>query len=202
MPRGNCGPPRLWAVCSCSGKPDLRNHYGACLDVELGSSRGSCLEFFLLAFENKAHHNHSPNRRHQDGSGWREEPPPPKGMAQMSGTALDGVGYIIGQDGCFSFTPATGEWAELPSFPGGDLTAPHVAAHNGKVWAAMDNSSDATAFFSPEAQEWTAGPTAPTANGWGGAASVGGKLLLVSGAHKDELHGRVIFDDRCFVLRE
>jgi hypothetical protein len=123
-------------------------------------------------------------------------------MAQMSGTTLDGIGYIIGQDGCFSFAPATGEWKELPSFPGGDLTAPHVAAHKGKVWAATDHTSDATAFFSPETQEWTVGPTAPTANGWGGAASVGGKLLLVSGAHSDDLHGRVIFDDRCFVLRE
>ena len=128
-------------------------------------------------------------------------------MAQMSGTTLDGIGYIIGQDGCFSFAPASGEWKELPSFPGGDLTAPHVAAHKGrdgrdKVWVATDHTSDATALFSPETQEWTVGPTAPTANGWGGAASVGGKLLLVSGAHSDDLHGRVIFDDRCFVLRE
>ncbi len=143
-----------------------------------------------------------PVRLNQVGSPWRKEPSPPKGMAQMSGTTLDGVCYIVGQDGCFSFTPATGDWAELPSFPGGDLTAPHVAAHKGKVWVAMDNSSDATAFFSPETQEWTVGPTAPTANGWGGAASIDGKLLLVSGAHMDDLHGRVIFDDRCFVLRE
>ena len=202
MPRGDCGPPRLRAVCFGPGKPDLRNHHGSCVDVELGSGRGSCFAFLLACFEPKLTTIIPPNRRHQDGSGWREEPSPPKGMAQMSGTALNGVGYIIGQDGCFSFTPATGEWAELPSFPGGDLTAPHVAAHNGKVWVAMDNSSDATAFFSPETQEWTAGPTAPTANGWGGAASIGDKLLLVSGAHKDELHGRVIFDDRCFILRE
>jgi hypothetical protein len=112
------------------------------------------------------------------------------------------VGYIICQDGCFSFDPRSGVWSELPSVPGGDLTAPHVAAHNGYIWAAMDHTSNRTARFSPETQQWTLGPDAPTANGWGGAASIGGQLLIVSGAHSDDLQGRVIFDDRCFLLRE
>ena len=41
------------------------------------------------------------------------------------------------------------------------------------------------------------------ASGWGGACSMAnGELLLVAGAHMSELQGRVIFDDRCFVLRE
>ena len=39
-----------------------------------------------------------------------------------------------------------------------------------------------------------------SANGWGGACSVGGQLLIVAGAHMSELQGRVIFDDRCYVL--
>lgn len=134
--------------------------------------------------------------------GWRPEPSPPKAMNQMSGAVLDGVGYIICQDGCFSFDPRSGVWSELPSVPGGDLTAPHVAAHNGYIWAAMDHTSNRTARFSPETQQWTLGPDAPTANGWGGAASIGGQLLIVSGAHSDDLQGRVIFDDRCFLLRE
>ena len=133
---------------------------------------------------------------------WREEPSPPKGMAQMSGAVSEGVGYIIGQDGCFSYDPASGQWTELPSVPGGDLTAPHVAAHKGQIWACMDHTTRATAVFSPATKQWTVGPEAPTANGWGGAASIDGQLLVVSGAHSDELQGRVIFDDRCFILRE
>ena len=133
---------------------------------------------------------------------WREEPSPPKGMAQMSGAVLDGVGYIVGQDGCFSYDPSSGQWAELPSVPGGDLTAPHVAAHKGQIWACMDHTSNTTAVYSPETKQWAVGPEAPTANGWGGAASIDGELLIVSGAHSDELQGRVIFDDRCFILRE
>jgi hypothetical protein len=84
------------------------------------------------------------------------------------------------------------------------LTAPHVCAHEGQLWVISSPSSRheggcACYCYDPATQAWGAGPEAPVNTGWGGAASVGGAVLLVSGAYRSDELGATIFDDRCFL---
>ena len=126
------------------------------------------------------------------------------------------------------FDPATGAWehsatsgaegATLPAHPS-PPNAALVAAHGGKVWVMAGNppaqvgpanhSSDDTGIapspvwtYTPGADAWEPGPDFPTHQSWGAAASFGGKLYAISGAHGTGASTGIIFDPRMFVLEE
>ena len=84
------------------------------------------------------------------------------------------------------------------------LTAPHVCEHEGALWvvsspASREEGGCACYCYSPEENSWSAGPEAPVNTGWGGAASMGGRVLLVSGAYRSDELGATVFDDRCWM---
>eukprot|EP01045_Picozoa_sp_COSAG04_P019032 COSAG04_NODE_1810_length_5515_cov_6.783419_1_plen_258_part_00 len=126
------------------------------------------------------------------------------------------------------FDPATGSWehsatsgaegATLPAHPS-PPNAALVAAHGGKVWVMAGNppaqvgpanhSTDDTGIapspvwtYTPGADAWEPGPDFPTHQSWGAAASFGGKLYAISGAHGTGASTGIIFDPRMFVLEE
>ena len=135
-------------------------------------------------------------------SAWRPEPSPPLQLDNPAGAAVGDVLYAVGAAGVCAFDTQAGSWSVLPPMPS-SLTAPHVCEHEGALWvvsspASREEGGTACYCYSPEEKTWSAGPEAPVNSGWGGAASMGGRVLLVSGAYRSSELGATVFDDRCF----
>ena len=56
--------------------------------------------------------------------------------------------------------------------------------------------------YSPGERRWIERPRLPFEQNWGGACSLGGRLLLVGGAHRSQAAGAYVFDNRTLALRE
>ena len=56
--------------------------------------------------------------------------------------------------------------------------------------------------YSPGERRWIERPRLPFEQNWGGACSLGGRLLLVGGAHRSQAAGSYVFDNRTLALRE
>lgn len=139
------------------------------------------------------------------GSGepaWRWEAPLPEPTRQGGGCALDGILYCVSIDGAFAFDTATGAWDDrFPQPPCPIGQAPLVAAFRGQVWMMGGFRSAQTYGYDPRTRSWRAGARLPTEQSWGAAAVLDGRLILVGGAHRCELHDTIVYDDRTFVLR-
>jgi hypothetical protein len=139
------------------------------------------------------------------GSGeraWRFEPELPEPTRQGGCCALDGTLYCVSIDGFFAFDTATAAWdTDVPQPPGEIGQAPLVAAHEGEVWVMGGFQCDETRCYAPLQRAWRTGPRLPTQQSWGAAAVLDGRLYIAGGAHRSEIHDRVIYDDRTWVLR-
>ena len=129
---------------------------------------------------------------------WRSEPSLPLPMRQYAGCVLDGVIYVVSKAGAFSFEPQAAQWIPLPPAP--QLPqASQVAAHDGQVWVLGSYKTDQGYRYSPADKTWQPAPDLPAPNSWGAAAELGGRLVVVGGAHRARFH--FIFDDRMYALR-
>ena len=135
------------------------------------------------------------------GSGettWRAEPSLPRPMRQFSGCVLDGVIYVVGPEGACSLDVKSEQWQELPQPP--QLPqASQVAAHDGQVWVLGSHKTDEGYRYSPPDRVWRRAPDLPSANSWGAAAELDGRLVVAGGAHGGRLE--FVFDDRVYALR-
>ncbi len=129
---------------------------------------------------------------------WRSEPPLPQPMRQFAGCVLDGIIYVVSQNGALSFDPQAAQWTELPTAP--QLPqASQIAAHDGQVWVLGSYNTTKGYRYSPADRTWRRAPDLPTPNSWGAAAELGGRLVVVGGAHQTSTN--FTFDDRMYALR-
>ena len=134
-----------------------------------------------------------------DETAWRDEPPLPTPMRQYAGCVLDGVIYVVGREGAYSFDPQTEQWSPLPP-PPQYPQASQIAAHDGEVWVLGTHTTARGYRYSPAEGKWQRAPDLPSPNSWGAAAELDGRLIVAGGAHRARFH--FIFDDRMYALRE
>ena len=153
---------------------------------------------------------------------WRVGPSAPVALpvATVAGCELDGIIYILGGVPArfLSFDTASGTWDErLPGHPlGSQATA--MAAHEGEIWVCgggvitdpginPDRRGDKRVYsrrvhsFSPAERRWVERPEMPCEQNWGAACSLGGRLLVIAGAHRSQSAGAYVFDTRVLALR-
>jgi hypothetical protein len=153
---------------------------------------------------------------------WRMEPPAPAELpaATLAGCELNGTFYVLGGAPArfLAFDTASGTWDEsLPNHPLGSQ-ASAMTAHEGEIWVCgggtiTDNEinpdgrgekrvySQRAHSFSVAERRWVERPEMPFEQNWGAACSLGGRLLLVAGAHRSQSAGAYVFDNRVLALR-
>ena len=98
-------------------------------------------------------------------SPWRPEPSPPLELDNPAGAVLNEVLYAVGGAGVCAFDTRSHMWSILPPMPS-SLTAPHVCAHQGKLWVIASPASRfeggrACYCYSPQQGTWSTAPEAP-----------------------------------------
>ncbi len=130
---------------------------------------------------------------------WRSEPSLLRKMRQYAGCVLEGVIYVVGTEGAYSLDVKGDQWEELqqpPLLP----QASQVAAHDGQVWVLGSHDTTEGYRYSPRDRSWKRAPDLPSANSWGAAAELNGRLIVAGGAHGGRRD--FVFDDRVYALRK
>lgn len=153
---------------------------------------------------------------------WRVEPPAPVPLqvATVAGCELDGIIYVLGGVPArfLAFDTVSSTWDEsLPNHPLGSQAAA-MTAHEGEIWVCgggvitdpginPDRRGDKRIYsrkvhaFSPAERRWVEQPDLPCEQNWGAACSLGGRLMVIAGAHRSQSAGAYVFDNRVLMLR-
>jgi len=146
-------------------------------------------------------------------TGWRTEPEAPRTFRQSSGCVLDGRIYLArgrsdehpSPPGLYVYDPDRRQWrTSIPAMPVGWPNAPITAVCGGDIWVmgGWGTQEPRASFrYSHRDGTWTRCPDLPIPLAWGGAADMGGHLIVVGGAYYSEKHRIFIFSDCAWALR-